>query len=165
MDRPWVLFEFQCPQLFCKFFSGKAHHPFSTVVNRFIFVHYRCIHMPGVRTIIFRLASFLVMVSALLSPAAELPTVSFVNDILPILSRAGCNAGKCHAKPEGQNGFKLSVFAYDPASDYEQIVKANYGRRIFTAVEAGSKKNLPCTKSWSIGSARALPIPFLANRA
>ena len=48
---------------------------------------------------------------------------NFANDVMPLLSRAGCNAGACHAKPAGQAGFKLSVFAYDPKSDYRAIVK------------------------------------------
>src|SRR3954453_7087958 len=59
--------------------------------------------------------------------------LSFVNDVLPVLSKAGCNSGSCHAKAEGQNGFKLSVFAYVPKSDYRQIVKADRGRRVFPA--------------------------------
>src|SRR4029434_2973236 len=67
------------------------------------------------------------------TPAPAQPGVSFVKDILPVLSKAGCNAGSCHAKPEGQNGFKLSVFAYDPKSDYRAIVKGDRGRRIFPA--------------------------------
>jgi hypothetical protein len=57
--------------------------------------------------------------------------VSFVNDVMPLISRAGCNAGACHAKPAGQSGFKLSVFAYDPKSDYRSVVKENRGRRVF----------------------------------
>jgi WD40 repeat protein len=57
--------------------------------------------------------------------------VSFLRDVLPGLSRAGCSTGSCHAKAEGQNGFKLSVFAYDPKSDYEAIVKSARGRRVF----------------------------------
>ena len=61
------------------------------------------------------------------------PAVSFVRDVLPALSRAGCNAGACHAKPEGQNGFKLSVFCYDPRSDYAEIVRKARGRRVFPA--------------------------------
>jgi len=60
-------------------------------------------------------------------------SVSFLRDVLPALSKAGCNAGACHAKPEGQNGFKLSVFSYDPKSDYAEIVKEDRGRRIFPA--------------------------------
>jgi len=59
--------------------------------------------------------------------------ISFVHDLLPVFSRAGCNAGSCHAKPEGQNGFKLSVFAYDPKGDYRGIVKGDRGRRVFPA--------------------------------
>src|SRR6056300_856816 len=43
---------------------------------------------------------------ALFLPAAlshgEEPTVSFENDVLPILTRAGCMAGACHAKSDGQ---------------------------------------------------------------
>lgn len=78
-----------------------------------------------------RLAFVILMLCSAFAQAA--PPPSFVNDVLPLLSRAGCNAGKCHAKPEGQNGFKLSVFAYDPKSDYEQIVKVGHGRRIFPA--------------------------------
>ncbi len=62
------------------------------------------------------------------------PTLSFINDVLPVLSKAGCNAGSCHAKPDGQNGFKLSVFAYDPKSDFAGIVKADRSRRVFPAL-------------------------------
>ena len=65
--------------------------------------------------------------------AATEKVPSFLHDVLPALARAGCMAGSCHAKPEGQNGFKLSVFSYDPRSDYAQIVKAVRGRRISPA--------------------------------
>ncbi len=58
---------------------------------------------------------------------------SFVHDVLPMLARSGCMAGACHAKAEGQNGFKLSVFSYDPKSDYAEIVKEARGRRVFPA--------------------------------
>ena len=59
--------------------------------------------------------------------------VSFRNEVLPILSKSGCNSGGCHGKAEGQNGFKLSVFGYDPAKDYEAIVRDSRGRRVFPA--------------------------------
>ncbi len=64
--------------------------------------------------------------------AAETP-VSFVNDVMPQLMKAGCAGGNCHAKPEGQNNFKLSVFGYDPAHDYHEIVRDVRGRRLFPA--------------------------------
>ena len=58
--------------------------------------------------------------------------LSFVNDIEPILTKAGCNAGACHAKAvTGQRGFRLSVLGFDPEEDYEAIVKQSKGRRVF----------------------------------
>ena len=70
---------------------------------------------------------------------------SFRNDILPILSRAGCAAGACHAKAEGQNGFQLSIFAYDPESDHREIVHNARGRRIFPAAPEHSLLLLKAT--------------------
>jgi WD40 repeat protein len=58
---------------------------------------------------------------------------SFVRDVLPILSKAGCNAGACHAKPEGQNGFRLTVFSFDPLTDHREITQEARGRRVFPA--------------------------------
>ncbi len=63
---------------------------------------------------------------------------SFVRDVLPALAKAGCMAGSCHAKAEGQNGFKLSVFSYDPKSDYVEITKKARGRRVFPAAPSES---------------------------
>src|SRR5262249_22826736 len=59
--------------------------------------------------------------------------VDFANEIVPLLSRYGCNAGGCHGKASGQNGFKLSLFGLDPAFDYIAIVKEARGRRVFPA--------------------------------
>jgi hypothetical protein len=52
---------------------------------------------------------------------------------VPILTKATCNTGGCHGKAEGQNGFKLSVFGFDPRADYEAIVQQSHGRRVFVA--------------------------------
>jgi hypothetical protein len=56
--------------------------------------------------------------------------VSFTNDIAPIFARLGCGASSCHAAPNGQKGFKLSLFGYDPEADYKAVVEASEGRRI-----------------------------------
>jgi hypothetical protein len=58
---------------------------------------------------------------------------SFVRDVLPMMAKAGCMAGACHAKAEGQNGFKLTVFSFDPKADYNEIVKDARSRRVFPA--------------------------------
>ena len=58
-------------------------------------------------------------------------TLNFENDIIPILSRYRCNTSGCHGKAEGQNGFKLSVFGFDPIADYQAIAMEGRGRRVF----------------------------------
>ena len=55
---------------------------------------------------------------------------NFENDIVPILSKFGCNTSGCHGKAEGQNGFKLSVFGFDPAADYVALTQEGRGRRV-----------------------------------
>ena len=54
----------------------------------------------------------------------------FPTDILPILTKAGCNAGKCHGAATGQGGFKLSLFGDDSAADHAVITRERGGRRI-----------------------------------
>jgi len=78
--------------------------------------------------------------------AARADTLSFRNDVLPVLARAGCVNGSCHAKAGGQNGFQLSIFAYDPRSDYRQIVHEARGRRIFPAAPEESLLLLKATQ-------------------
>ncbi|MFZ4763647.1 MAG: DUF1549 and DUF1553 domain-containing protein [Roseimicrobium sp.] len=64
--------------------------------------------------------------------AAATRPLSFVSDIQPILTKASCNTGACHAKAvTGQRGFRLSVLGFEPEEDYEAIVKAGKGRRVF----------------------------------
>ncbi|WP_406696224.1 DUF1549 and DUF1553 domain-containing protein [Singulisphaera sp. Ch08] len=60
--------------------------------------------------------------------------LGFVNDVAPILTKASCNSGGCHAKAgNGQNGFRLSLLGFEPQEDYEHIVKEGHGRRVFPA--------------------------------
>jgi hypothetical protein len=66
------------------------------------------------------------------------PRVSFVNEVVPILTRLGCNSGGCHGKAEGQNGFKLSLFGFEPAEDYGYLVREAFGRRVSMQVPAQS---------------------------
>ncbi len=66
------------------------------------------------------------------------PTPTFERDIQPILTRFGCNAGACHGKARGQNGFQLSLLAYDHDFDFNAITAEARGRRIFPANPAFS---------------------------
>ncbi|MFZ9794622.1 MAG: DUF1549 domain-containing protein, partial [Gemmataceae bacterium] len=60
---------------------------------------------------------------------SKVPT--FEKDIQPILTRFGCNSGPCHGKQRGQNGFQLSLLAFDDDFDFGAIVTEARGRRIF----------------------------------
>lgn len=57
-------------------------------------------------------------------------TPSFRNDVLPVLTKAGCNAGKCHGSASGKDGFRLSLYGFDPAGDYYRLTSEQVGRRI-----------------------------------
>jgi len=58
--------------------------------------------------------------------------IDFERDILPIFTRYGCNSGSCHGKQAGQNGFKLSLLAFDADFDFDALTKEARGRRIFS---------------------------------
>ncbi len=49
---------------------------------------------------------------------------------MPILTRPGCNTGACHGQADGQNGFHLSLFGYDPAGDYQALTRDGGQRRL-----------------------------------
>ena len=71
-------------------------------------------------------------VEVTVTEAAEKP-LHFRNDIVPLLTRHGCNSGGCHGKASGQNGFKLSLFGFDSDFDYHALVHEARGRRLFPA--------------------------------
>jgi hypothetical protein len=56
--------------------------------------------------------------------------VSFSNDVMPILAKAGCNSGACHGAASGKKGFKISLRGYDPTADYFALTRGTEGRRL-----------------------------------
>src|SRR5437660_11067351 len=70
--------------------------------------------------------------------AAELPKVTFLRDVAPILNKVGCTSGPCHGAAKGKNGFKLSLRGYDPQFDYEALLYDLSGRRFNRAEPARS---------------------------
>jgi hypothetical protein len=57
----------------------------------------------------------------------------FVMDVVPVLTRTGCNMGGCHGAAQGKGGFRLSLQGFDPEFDHTQITRATFGRRIVPA--------------------------------
>ena len=66
------------------------------------------------------------------TPDAQTPEtpVSFQQDIMAVLTKAGCNAGVCHGNKFGKGGFKLSLLGQYPRKDYNSLTRMMNGRRI-----------------------------------
>jgi hypothetical protein len=56
--------------------------------------------------------------------------VSFKRDVMPVFMRAGCNAGSCHGAARGKDGFRLSLFGFDPDGDHHRLCREVPGRRV-----------------------------------
>jgi hypothetical protein len=87
---------------------------------------------------------------------AEVP-VSFSREVVPRLTRLGCNQGACHGAALGRNGFRLSLLGYDPAFDYNQIVQSAEGRRVVLSDPERSILLLKPTLSLEHGGGERFP--------
>jgi hypothetical protein len=92
----------------------------------------------GATTVEVEAAGKKVAVAVTVKGAAAARRFNFENDVIPLFGRFGCNSAGCHGKAEGQNGFKLSVFGFDPPADYAALVKEGRGRRVFPAAPDAS---------------------------
>lgn len=66
------------------------------------------------------------------------PDISFTEDVLPVLTKAGCNQGACHGGQFGQGNFKLSLLGFAPEQDYAAIVRDSRQRRLSLNTPADS---------------------------
>jgi hypothetical protein len=89
---------------------------------------------------------------------AAMSRVSFATDVVPILTKLGCNSGGCHGKSTGQNGFKLSLLGFVPSDDHESMVKEARGRRVFAGDPAGSLLLQKATGRVPHGGGRRLDV-------
>ncbi len=66
------------------------------------------------------------------------PPVSFRQDVMPVFMRGGCNAGGCHGSARGKDGFRLSLFGFDPEGDHFRLTREQAVRRINLSVPEDS---------------------------
>ena len=66
--------------------------------------------------------------------SGEDPPLSFRLDIMPVFMRAGCNTGSCHGAARGKDGFRLSLFGFDPDGDHHRLTREFSGRRLNLAI-------------------------------
>jgi hypothetical protein len=65
-------------------------------------------------------------------------SISFRLDVMPVFMRAGCNTGSCHGAARGKDGFRLSLFGFDPEGDHFRLTREMSGRRVNLAVPSDS---------------------------
>jgi hypothetical protein len=70
--------------------------------------------------------------------AAESRPISFKLDVMPVFMKANCNTGSCHGAARGKDGFRLSLFGYDPNGDHFRITREFPGRRVDLAIPEAS---------------------------
>jgi hypothetical protein len=88
--------------------------------------------------------------SVIVASAATMEShASFEREIIPIFTRYGCNSGGCHGASSGQDGFRLSLFGYDPNADYDRITRELRGRRIDTTAPEESLLLAKATRTTS----------------
>ncbi|MBX9790892.1 MAG: DUF1549 and DUF1553 domain-containing protein [Pirellulales bacterium] len=75
---------------------------------------------------------------------------------MPVLTAAGCNAGACHGKQRGQNGFQLSLLGFDASFDFQAIAQEARGRRVFPAAPEQSLLLRKASQSVPHGGGRRL---------
>ena len=81
-------------------------------------------------------ASHSVEVPITIAQATVDPPISFKLDVMPVFMKAGCNAGSCHGAARGKDGFRLSLFGFDPDGDYYRLTREQPERRLDLSIPA-----------------------------
>jgi hypothetical protein len=94
------------------------------------------------------------------APAAAtgVTAISFRNQVIPVLTKMGCNSGACHGAAAGKNGFALTLRGYDPGADYETITRQAGGRRVNKLEPAKSLILLKPTETVPHMGGRRFPV-------
>jgi hypothetical protein len=88
----------------------------------------------GATTVQVAFGSQSVNVPVAVKEAATERPISFKLDVMPVFMRAGCNTGSCHGAARGKDGFRLSLFGYDPEGDHDRLTRELGTRRINLAL-------------------------------
>jgi hypothetical protein len=104
---------------------------------------------------ILRTAAILSALTAVGNAADNVsPRIRFTTDVVPVLTKLGCNSGGCHGKATGQNGFKLSLLGFEPSLDFQALVNEARGRRLFPGAPDRSLLLLKATGTTPHGGGR-----------
>ncbi|MCA9061045.1 MAG: Ig-like domain-containing protein, partial [Planctomycetaceae bacterium] len=83
-------------------------------------------------------AGHAVDVPVVVQNAAVDPPISFRLDVMPVFMKTSCNNGSCHGAARGKDGFRISLFGFDPEGDHYRLTREIPGRRINLAIPSES---------------------------
>src|ERR1700757_4289259 len=112
--------------------------------------------MKSLPSLSFAILAALALLARPVAAAPGQPRVSFANEVVPTFTKLGCNAGACHGKASGQNGFKLSLLGFEPMIDYQGLTREARGRRVFPAAPEMSLLLLKPTGTLAHGGGKRL---------
>ncbi len=92
----------------------------------------------GSSTITVAFAGQKVTAPLTVAQASVQPPLSFRLDVMPVFMRAGCNTGSCHGAARGKDGFRISLFGFDPEGDHFRLTREMIGRRVNLSVPSDS---------------------------
>ena len=92
----------------------------------------------GTGTLNFELAGHQATAKVTVEGIGTKREIDYVRDVMPVLSKMGCNQGTCHGSKDGKNGFKLSLRGYDPIYDVRAFTDELASRRVNVASPADS---------------------------
>jgi hypothetical protein len=78
----------------------------------------------------FRLFSLVAAFAGGAASSSRADSVTFRQDVMALVSKAGCNLGGCHGNATGKGGLKLSLRGQDPDLDWIALVREQAGRRV-----------------------------------
>lgn len=96
--------------------------------------------------------------------AKRTAAVDFENDLIPVFTKFGCNAGACHGAAIGRGGFKLSLFGGNPRADFDAVVRQLEGSRINLAHPEQSLVILKPTESLTHGGGQRFDLDHESTR-
>ena len=96
-----------------------------SIVATILFVY--CLILPNIS---YTDEQSIEIVSSEVNTSDSMDIVDFENDLIPIFTKFGCNAGACHGSAAGRGELNLSLFGGNPEADYQAIVRQFSGRRI-----------------------------------
>lgn len=131
-DRQGVVVQAELPDGSTKDVTGSVtlilDKPIASITNGFI-----APNPAGTATLTVQHSGHTARIPVVVKNPTEAESLRFRTDVLPVLTKVGCNTGKCHGSASGQDGFRLSLFGYDPEGDHFLVARQMGGRRVHLA--------------------------------